>query len=69
MISLHTKYGCGVLLIAQPGNRWKDRLNTVCIPTQQLAVAMFRSSWNVAACPRAALVGPSRGDLYARYQE
>jgi hypothetical protein len=69
MISLHTEHGCGVLLTARPRHRWKDRLTSVCIPTQQLAVAMFRSSWNVAARPRTALAVPPRGDLYADYQD
>jgi pimeloyl-ACP methyl ester carboxylesterase len=32
VISLHTEHGCGVLLTAHPGHRWKDRLTSVCIP-------------------------------------
>ena len=64
MISLHTENGCGVLLTAQPGHRWKDRLTSVCIPTQQLAVAMFRASWKIAV-HKVELVSPSRREFYA----
>jgi hypothetical protein len=48
----------GLLLTAHPGKRWKAALTSVRKPKQQLAVAIFRSSWKAAVRSRAGLVRP-----------
>jgi hypothetical protein len=59
----------GVLLTAQSGHKWKDRLTSVCLPDPQFAVKILRSSWTVAGRSKAERVIPSIGERYADGQD
>jgi hypothetical protein len=49
MVSLRTKEGePSVPFAVQSGQRWKARLISVCMPTPQISVTVFRSRWPLA---------------------
>jgi hypothetical protein len=46
MVSLRVRDGKpSVPFVAQSGKRWRAWLTSVCIPTPQVSVRVFRSTW------------------------